>query len=333
MTERTAVRHRSALAITWEQHRRTRELCSWLALPLHELSCSGPRLQRYWRLGVATVKLLRTERPKVVYVQNPSLMLTLIVIAVRPFAGGYRVLMDAHNEAVAPFAYNFWPVPPLSRLAIRAADITIVTNAALADQVKAIGGRPLVLPDRLPTSPVPPRTVAMSTPMRVMVVATYAADEPIAEIIEAARLLGNDFHFFITGRETKLPQEQRDRLPSNVKQTGFLSEHDYWALMADCHVMLDLTLKPNCLVCGAYEAMAAQRPMILTGNDATVDLFGNVAVFPASPSPQDIATSVQEARVRYSELAVTVSNEGVAFEKKWLENAERLTQIIATYCT
>ena len=41
--------------------------------------------------------------------------------------------------------------------------------------------------------------------------------------------------------------------------------------------MLDLTLKPNCLVCGAYEALALQKPMVLTGNPATRDLFERVA--------------------------------------------------------
>jgi hypothetical protein len=322
----------AALAVTWEDHRRTRELCDWLGLPLHALTFNASRLRRYTRLIRRTLHLLFQKRPRVVYVQNPSLVLTLLVLATRMLLGRYRVVMDAHNEAVAPFTNAYWPITWLSRVALRSADITIVTNSALAAQVQAIGGRPLVLPDRLPTAPFAPRPVARSQgPLQIMVVATYAADEPIAEIIEAARQLGRDFEFRITGRETKLPAEQRQRLPANVKQTGFLTEHDYWQLMNDSHVVLDLTLKPNCLVCGAYEALALMRPMILSGNAATVDLFGKVALFPATHAASDIALAVKEMVARLDELAAVVAEEGPSFDRRWVERATALKATLAAW--
>jgi hypothetical protein len=310
----------NTLALTWEQHRRTRELCSWLGLPLHEVTFNASRLKRYAKLGRQTLRLLSERKPKVVYVQNPSLILATIVLAARPFLGRYKVVMDAHNEAVAPFTHAYWPVTSLTRHVLRAADVTIVTNAALADQVRQIGGNPHVLPDRLPTPPFAPTApLRLDGPLRVMVVATYAADEPIAEIIEAARALGDQYQLSITGRETKLPAEQRARLPANVRQTGFLSEEAYWELMRDSHVVLDLTLKPNCLVCGAYESLAVLRPMVLTGNPATVDLFGKVAV------------CLQRARAQLSELNDSVMNERPRFEQRWLEHAVRLREKIASW--
>jgi hypothetical protein len=318
------------LAITWEQHRRTRELCNWMGLPLHEVTFNATRLKRYARLGRQTLRLLSERKPKVVYVQNPSLILATLVIAARPFLGRYKVVMDAHNEAVAPFTHAYWPVTSLTRHVLRAADVTIVTNAALADQVRRIGGNPHVLPDRLPTPPfaptAPPR---LDGPLRVMVVATYAADEPIAEIIEAARTLGDQYQLSITGRETKLPAEQRARLPANVRQTGFLSEEAYWELMRDSHIVLDLTLKPNCLVCGAYESLALLRPMVLTGNPATVDLFGKVAVMTNDHDAKAIAECLQRARAQLSELNDSVMNERPRFEQRWLEHAVRLRDKIA----
>lgn len=320
------------LAITWEQHRRTRELCDWLGLPLHEVTFSAPRLKRYLKLGTRTLQLLKQQRPKVLYVQNPSLILATLVLAARPFLGRYKVIMDAHNEAVAPFTHAYWPVTSLTRHALRAADVTIVTNAALADQVREIGGTPHVLPDRLPTPPfvaTPP--IELDGPLRVMVVATYAADEPIAEIIEAARLLGDDYQLSITGRETKLPAEQRARLPSNVKQTGFLSEEAYWELMRDSHLVLDLTLKPNCLVCGAYESLALLRPMVLTGNPATVDLFGKVALFPNEHDARSIAECLQRSRQQLAQLNDSVMNERPRFEQRWLEHAYRLRDKIESW--
>lgn len=320
------------LALTWEQHRRTRELCDWLGMPLHEVTFSASRLKRYVRLGVQTLRLLAQQRPRVLYVQNPSLILSVLVLAARPFLGRYKVIMDAHNEAVAPFTHAYWPVTSLSRYALRTADVTIVTNAALADQVRQLGGTPHVLPDRLPTPPFPPTAPPrLDGPLRVMVVATYAADEPIAEIIEAARMLGDDYQLSITGRETKLPAEQRARLPANVRQTGFLSEEAYWELMRDSHIVLDLTLKPNCLVCGAYESLALLRPMVLTGNPATVDLFGKVALFPGEHDAKSIADCLQRSRAQLAQLNASVVSERPRFEQRWLEHAYRLREKIASW--
>ena len=320
------------LAISWEQHRRTRELCAWLGLPLHEVTFSAPRLKRYARLAKQTLSLVSQHRPKVLYVQNPSLILSLLVLMARPFLGRYKVIMDAHNEAVAPFTHAYWPVTSLTRHALRSADVTIVTNAALADQVRAVGGTPHVLPDRLPTPPfAPTEPPQLDGPLRVMVVATYAADEPIAEIIEAARMLGEQYQLSITGRETKLPAEQRARLPANVRQTGFLSEEAYWELMRDSHIVLDLTLKPNCLVCGAYESLALRRPMVLTGNPATVDLFGKVALFPNEHDAASIAECLQRSRAQLAELNASVLTEQPRFEQRWLEHGRRLRDRISSW--
>lgn len=332
MSGRAAQPVPGTLALTWEQHRRTRELCDWLGLPLHEVTFSASRLKRYAKLGTSTLRLLAQQRPKVLYVQNPSLVLALLVLGARPFLGRYKVIMDAHNEAVSPFTHAYWPVTSLTRYALRAADVTIVTNAALADQVRQLGGTPHVLPDRLPTPPFAATAPqALAGPLRVMVVATYAADEPIKEIIEAARMLGDDYHLSITGRETKLPAEQRASLPANVKQTGFLPEEAYWELMRDSHIVLDLTLKPNCLVCGAYESLALMRPMVLTGNPATVDLFSNVALFPGEHDANSIAECLRRSRTQLAELNESVMSERPRFEQRWLQHANRLRDKIAAW--
>lgn len=322
------------LAITWEEHRRTRELCDWFGFPLHVLSYDIGGFRRYLRLAIATMSLLFRTRPKVVLLQIPSGALALLVVLLRPFCGRYRIIMDAHNEAIEPFAYTRWPVPLLYRFCLRRADAVIVTNSALETSIIDFGGQPHVLPDRLPGTPIAaPAHVPMSKPFRVMVVATYAADEPIAEIIEAARLLGPDYGFSITGRATKLADAERARLPANVHQTGFLSEHDYWLLMASSHAMLDFSLKPNCLVCGAYEALALKRPMILSNNPATIALFGRVAVIARTHSPEDIAESIRESSRRYDELGSAAEGEQANFLAQWNRQAHALKDIINRWLT
>jgi hypothetical protein len=298
----------SVLALTWEHHRRMRELCEWLGLPLRVLTSPHRALRRYLELSRETLRLLRRERPRAVFIQNPSLVLATLVLAARPFLGRYRVVVDAHNEAVTPFTYARWPVTWLARRALRLADATVVTNAALAEIVRAHGGRPLVLPDRLPSAPVEPNCTPPGETLQVMVIATYAA---------AARALGPTFKFAFTGNPSRLAPALRSALPDNVRLTGFLPEHEYWQLMADSHVALDLTLKPNCLVCGAYEALSLRKPMVLSGNPASRDLFGRVALFPREDRAADIADTLRETRARHAELLEQLAREAPRFAEQW----------------
>lgn len=314
------------IAITWETHQRTRALCEGLGIPLHELTYSGSRIVRYCKLLLRTVATIRKARPNVVLVQNPSIVLALACVLLRRILGNYTVVMDAHNEAVEPYIHTQWPIPQIARFLLRRADLTIVTNARLQRVVEAAGGRAFVLPDRLPTVPIH-ATVAPSAAaiMDVMVVSTYAPDEPTAEIFSAARELKSDFAFHVTGRDSKLSSELRSCIPENVTLTGFLPEHEYWELMSRCHLVLDLTLMPECLVCGAYEALALGRVMVLSDNTSGRELFGSVAVF-TEPSAKAIVDALFRARARYRELCERIEPARMEFSRNWDAAAARLVE-------
>src|SRR5690606_17758823 len=98
-------------------------------------------------------------------------------------------------------------------------------------------------------------------------------------------------------------------------------------------LVLDLTLKPNCLVCGAYEALAAHRPMVLSDNPATVDLFGKVAVFPRTAAAEDIAAALVDARQRFAELRLQVCEAHPQFLARWTALAEGVQQRIRQWST
>lgn len=313
------------LAVNWERHRRMQGLCASLGVPLQEMEHGGGRIGRYLNLARRTLALIRERRPRVLIVQNPSIALAFFALLMRWFYR-FRLVVDAHNEAVQPFIHTSWPIPALARLLMRRADLTIVTNGKLAGVVTAAGGRPFVLPDCLPAVPLEVNTPPVAgDPMDVMVISTFAPDEPLAEIAAAAERLGDGFRFHVTGNDRKLDPEIRARLPGNVRLTGFLPEHDYWILMRDSHLVLDLTLMPDCLVCGAYEALAALRPMILSDSDATRELFGSVAVL-SGASADEIAGSLQRARDSFAELTAAMPRGRDRFEADWRERAADLTQ-------
>ena len=308
----------SSLWVSWSPHRRTSGLCAAWNIPLHVLHPALPGPARWAALPLQTLRLLQRCRPDLLFVQNPSLALTTLAALCRPLFG-YRLVVDAHNEGVRPYDRPYAFVEWLSRRLLKSADITIVTNDALAEDVRAAGGRPVTLPDSLPVVPASaltqPRTAAAAD---VAVVATFRRDEPIDAIIAAAAMLP-DVRFALSGPAERY-RGTPDTTPPNVRLTGFLDDPDYWELLAQAKVVCDLTLKPDCLVCGAYEALALGKPMVLSDDHATRQLFGPAAVLTQN-SPEAIAAAVNRAIAERERLEAGAQELRESFGAEWHEKA------------
>jgi glycosyltransferase involved in cell wall biosynthesis len=272
--------------ITWEHHRRTRELSHDLGIELIEILAEGPALVRYPVLLLQTMFWLARRRPMVLFIQCPSVILAVWALMLKA-VGRFQVIADLHNEAVEPFIYGFRGYRRLLRWIQRRADLNIVTNRALANTVRASGGRVFVLADRIPALHAPART-SRTTGALAVFICTYAPDEPYRDVIEAARLLGPNVSVSITGdpRRAALPE-----LPPNVTITGHLSESDYVALLNDADALIDLTDMENCLVCGAYEAVALEKPLVTSDTAALRTYFRRGAVF-ARHDPRSLADAI-----------------------------------------
>lgn len=264
--------------LTWVEHRRTNEIARHLGVQLLSLSTDKRGLSRYAYLTFRTIRALYSSRPRVVIVQSPSIVLAALALAMRRLLR-YAVVIDAHNEAVEPYLHPSKVVRVITYWALRAADLVVVSNQALVRKVEERGGRAIVLPDRVPTPPRLSTKQDASSDFRVAVIATFAGDEPIDAVIEAARRIGPSILFSITGNASRLTPEIRASLPSNVTLTGFLPEVEYWELLADSHLVMDLTTMPDCLVCGAYEGLAVGKPLVLSDNEASRELFQDAALF------------------------------------------------------
>lgn len=265
--------------ISWEKHRRTREICKHFGLDLFEFTYSGNRLYKYLRLLWQTTACILREKPDVLLVQNPSIVLALYTTLCRKIFG-YRLIVDAHNEAVEPYNFDSAIINRVARFIMKYADFTIVTNRYLGDVVRAAGGRPIVLPDRLPD--VPAHTAATpdaSGKLVLVLIAAYAKDEPIAQIIEAVARQSERVQLMITGNPKRFLANYQQPVPANVQFTGFLPDDAYWNLLCGSHAIIDLTTKDNCLVCGAYEGVAAEVPLILSDNPATRDWFNKGVIY------------------------------------------------------
>lgn len=266
------------------------------------------------------------RRPRVLLVQSPSIVLAAFATALRRVAG-YRIIVDAHNEAVEPYIHPSRAIKALVDWTMRRADLTIVTNSHLAKVVVARGGRPLVLPDPLPSPPAGQAT-ELGGDFNVVVIATFAADEPLPCIFECAATLLSDAHFHVTGNSRRMSRELRALVPANVRLTGFLDDEAYWALLRGADAILDLTLMDNCLVCGAYEAIAVDKPLIVSDNPASRELFGEMGEL-----VDNTTTGLFEAISRLRSRSSIFNSGGAArrhgYDQRWHQSSLALLAYIS----
>lgn len=276
----------------WESHRRTREICTDLGIPCFVETRELPRLLKYPYFMSRTLRLLARTRPDGLLVQSPSIVLALwAVVLKRVFR--FALVIDAHNEGVRPYQKALRRWSALYRHMQRQADLTVVTNDRLGTVVVRNGGRPFVLPDRLPAvSEI--RPAELRGRHRIVCISTFASDEPYEEVIEAGRLLGDDTYLYLTGNPGRLPASLRRRAAENVVFTGYLSDEDYWRTLKAATAVLDVTRLDDCLVCGGYEAVALEKPLIVTDTPVLRALFSKGTVYTRN-SAEDISSAIATA--------------------------------------
>ena len=139
----------SRVWISWETHRRNQTASKALGAKLFEIDYQTSGLTRYLRAIIKTVFLLFKERPRLIFAQNPSMVLAVLALQFGRLSRT-PVIIDAHNAGLHPFDGEKPWANRLARHIIQSAALTIVTNSGLAEYVKENGGRPAVLPDPLP---------------------------------------------------------------------------------------------------------------------------------------------------------------------------------------
>jgi len=278
--------------ITWERHRRSREISRNLGATLHEFSSSSGRLHRYLRALLFTVRVFARSRGKVVIVQSPSIVLAWFATLCSGVFG-FTLVIDAHNGGIEPLEGKYPILGKIARYTIRRASLTIVTTEDMASKVESLGARSFVLVDPIPAIESPGAAPDSAGRRTIVAISSWAADEPMEELIAAGGQLPDDVVMRITGR-AKLSNEARQRLPSNVQLTGYLSEEAYIAMLGSADAIVDLTTREDCLVCGAYEALALARPLVVSDTTALRGLLQRAALYTRNFS-SDIAAAARLA--------------------------------------
>lgn len=307
-----------ALWLSWERHRRSRELAGALGAELCEFESRAPWAARSAALSARTVIRLFRTRPSLLIVQNPSIVLATVACLLKPLLG-YRLIVDRHSnffeETLAAPSPKFRVFHLLSRFTVRRADLTIVTNDVLKDLLESWGGRGFILPDKLPAMALA-RPPLPDGEQAVVFVCSHAFDEPLAEVLEAARLLGAAYRIHVTGDSRRSDARLIRSAPANVNFTGFLDEADYQSLLASSRGVLALTSQPNTLLCCAYEAVALGLPLVLSDQVVLTRYFRQGAVI-TDHAPAAIAAAVRRVVAEQSRLRAEVADLGRELVADW----------------
>lgn len=240
----------------------------------------GTILQKYAAQWRETSRILREERPDVVFVMTPPLVASLPAF-LYAWRHGARVVLDAHTAA---FLHPRWRrLQWLQRWLCRRAATTIVHNEHLADVVRAAGAHATVVPD-VPVLYEATEPFDRPATPTVAVVCSFNYDEPVAAIFEAAAALP-DVRFFVTGNPRHLAPELATRLPANVTLTGFISTEAYGGLISGADAVLTLTTRDHTMLRGAYEAIYQGTPVVVSDWPVLRQAFSDGAVHVDNSAP------------------------------------------------
>ena len=262
------------LWITWEWQRRSLELSKKLGCKLVLIDKEG--IFRYPFSFFKTVLTLILERPELLFVQNPSMFLATIA-CLYGFVSKTKIIVDRHTtfRLNKPHSGSFpiWLFMRLHYFTLKWADLTIVTNDFLADLVRTAKGTPFVLPDMLPEL-VFRKPIKLKGKKNFMLISSLGLDEPIDEILKAMRMIDEtDVCLYITGNYKKRDPDLPYKAPENIVFTGFVSDELFFDMLFSVDAAMALTTSDYCMLCGCYEVISAEKPLITSNKKVLKDYF------------------------------------------------------------
>ena len=270
------------------------------------------------------------KRPGAVCAQNPSILLSVLVLVLKPVFG-YRVLIDAHNSGIFPLEGRSGILMAVAKFCQKAADLTLVTNDGLKQVVEDNKGTAYVLPDKIPDMPsVNADTLQSDGRFPVAFICSFSDDEPWEEVFEASSMLADQICLYVTGKYKD--HVDLSQVPENVKLLGYIPEQAYWDLLASVGIIIDLTTREDCLVCGAYEAVAAHKPMVLSYKRIIMAYFSKGCVY-VKPEKTDIVNGIRTAIEQYPELEGQIVELEEDLNGQWSELLHGLENKIQTLLT
>ncbi|MEM7502616.1 MAG: glycosyltransferase [Pseudomonadota bacterium] len=270
---------------------------------IHYLSLKNPWLApiKYVLQTIRTWYDLFRQRPSLVFVQNPPVFAPLAVWVYCALTNS-RFIIDSHTGVFLERKWRWLSF--VHAFVVRRAAVSIVTNEHLAAMVEAWGGNTFIFPD-VPVEFPNAEYLDERSAHLVTVVNSFSYDEPLAEVLEAARALPQ-VEFAVTGDVERCPPELAEAAPENVRFTGFVPRKVYVDTLYSSDAAVVLTLEDHTMQRGAYEAMSLGVPIVTSNWPLLRNTFFKGAQFTdntASSITSAIETIIGNKRLMKDEVA------------------------------
>jgi glycosyltransferase involved in cell wall biosynthesis len=157
---------------------------------------------------------------------------------------------------------------------------------------------------------------------KVAVICSFASDEPIEEIIEAAKILSETTSFFVTGDSSRLRTGMLaawEHTATNVLFTGFLERREYFELLKSVDAIMVLSKRYHNMLSGAHEALALEKPLITSDWPPLRNYFSSGTTY-VNNSVKGIVNGVTSAQLEKNrmgeEMRILKQDKIVQWEKK-----------------
>lgn len=320
--------NRSWLALSWAPYSRmsatfAKELGGKLFC-VHYLRFQSPPVApvKYILQAAKTLQILFREKPGAVHVQNPP-FLSGVVADWYCRLSGAKYALHYHSAAFDPIWR--WALP-FQKIIARRAAANIVTNQHWAEKVAGWGGKTLVMVD-------PFRELPQGEPFpvkgefTVAFICTFAYDEPVEAVLQAARAMP-DVQFYITGDRRKKPASFFEIAPENVTFTGFLDpDRQYPGLLRSVDAVMVLTTRDHTLQLGGCEAAAVKKPLITSDWPYLREVFTRGTAF-VQPTPESIQQGIREVQNDYEGYCREIAQLRGEKQQEWEAGLARLQEMI-----
>lgn len=278
---------------------------------------------RYLWQAFLTWPLLMREKPDVVLVQIPPIPSAIVVyLYAKLFNKQY--ILDTHSNSFKSKVGRL--TQGLHAFLSRNALTTLIHNSDFEETVASWNAPLLRLgytPDEYPEG-TPYDFVEGA--FNVVFVCTFSVDEPVENVLEAARMLP-DVHIYITGNYKRAPQYLENK-PDNVTFTGYIDHEEFIGLLRGTDVIMDLTTQDSTVLMGGYEAISLEKPLVTSDWPILRQYFDRGTIH-TDNTPQGIADGIRQSQAELESLQSDIAELHTELLAEWDEHFGELQRLIA----
>lgn len=316
--------------ISWTQQRRNEGIASGIGAKLYIFSYEKYKFFRYPLSVISTLCTLVKERPQICCAMLPSIFCAALLALVKCIFK-YKLIIDLHTlnvYYVLGDGRRRTLYDHLLQYSLHKGDLIIVSNDHYAREIGQLIQKIFSLPDRIPENTrLSGVTDDSRDGRRVLCICSYDPDEPYEELFTAASNMA-DIDFFFSGNFRVLEKTGK-KLPDhpNIHFTGFLPSQEYEQLLCLANVVVVATELEGCLCCGAYEALAAGKPLVLSSTQALIGYFEKGPIYTQN-NAKDIEKAIRLALEKQEEFAALIRIRAEELKGDWELKISKLNTLL-----